>query len=672
MKIRFLILIFFTINVIIAQEPNSEEKIAELKRKVSNSKAAEKLKWMDSLSRVIVRETDFTNDTIVRQTVDYALELDSTRIAAWHTANLIYFQNNRAGDAQKGNTLFTEFLVQAEQINDPHTLAKYYIEGADSYYFIEKFEEAIRYYDIAEAYAKKANNDRLEGLAKLYKGGTLSFQGAFSEASRTLQEASKIFLKSADTFNIISAKNALSILYSQNAFFYEAALERDEAIAMALDKKSYGHLISFYFNAATDARKQGHVSAQIENLKKAVEANEHTESPDVYFPILYSGLVSAYANKDNLELARTWIAKLEKNPEKFTQGSNRDSYLWGLKSLSYAEGNYQKAAKEGEEHLKILREGSHYEEIKFAEEFMAKTYDKLGDTKRAYDHYKKFTIIRDSVNSVQKIKALSYYQTLYETEKRDATILNQKKDIALLDAKSEIQNQYMLFGALGLFSCFGIIMLLRSRNFAKRRQKMQEGFAQNLIQAQEEERTRVARELHDSVGQKLMLLTKHTKNNGDANMEMLAGNTLEELRSISRNLHPASLEKLGVSVAIESLVNEVDAYSSIFFTNEIENVDDLIPKENALHVYRIVQEVLTNMVKHSEAKAASVVLEKKDGIISAVIQDNGKGFNFSDTMYETGSLGMKTLLERAKIIHSKLKIESVKNIGTTVTLQIPV
>ena len=78
------------------------------------------------------------------------------------------------------------------------------------------------------------------------------------------------------------------------------------------------------------------------------------------------------------------------------------------------------------------------------------------------------------------------------------------------------------------------------------------------------------------------------------------------------------------------------------------------------------------MVKHSEAKAASVVLEKKDGLIRAVIRDNGKGFNFSEKMYQNGSLGMKTLLERAKIIRSKLKIESEKNIGTTVTLQIPV
>jgi len=138
----------------------------------------------------------------------------------------------------------------------------------------------------------------------------------------------------------------LSILYSQNAFFDEAAVERDEAIAMAVDQKSHGHLISFYFNAATDARKQGHTQAQIENFKKAVYANTKTESPDVYIPMIYSGLISAYSSQGNIELAKSWITKLEANPEKYTEGINRDSYLWGLKNLSFAEEDYRKTPKQ--------------------------------------------------------------------------------------------------------------------------------------------------------------------------------------------------------------------------------------------------------------------------------------------------------------------------------------
>ena len=206
----------------------------------------------------------------------------------------------------------------------------------------------------------------------------------------------------------------------------------------------------------------------------------------------------------------------------------------------------------------------------------------------------------------------------------------------------------------------------------KAEQKRNETYTHNLIKAQEEERTRVARELHDSVGQKLMLLTKKTKTTGNQEMESLASNTLEELRAISRGLHPATLERLGPTVAIRNMVDEVDTNTNIFFTHEIEDIDAFLSREASLHLYRIIQEVLNNMVKHAEAKAASVTIEKKENTIEAIIADNGKGFEFSEKLKISESLGMKTLMERAKILHSKIDIKSQINKGTTVTLTIPI
>lgn len=206
----------------------------------------------------------------------------------------------------------------------------------------------------------------------------------------------------------------------------------------------------------------------------------------------------------------------------------------------------------------------------------------------------------------------------------------------------------------------------------KAEQKRNETYTHNLIKAQEEERTRVARDLHDSVGQKLMLLTKKTKNTGNQEMELLASNTLEELRAISRGLHPVTLERLGPSAAIRNMVDEVDSNTNIFFTHEIEDIDALLSKEASLHLYRIIQEVLNNMVKHAEAKAASVTIEKKENTIETIISDNGKGFEISEMAKISESLGMKTLMERAKILHSKIDIKSQLNKGTTITLTIPI
>src|SRR5690606_14271915 len=115
-------------------------------------------------------------------------------------------------------------------------------------------------------------------------------------------------------------------------------------------------------------------------------------------------------------------------------------------------------------------------------------------------------------------------------------------------------------------------------------------------------------------------------------MELLAGNTLEELRTISRGLHPANLERLGPTAAIRTLIDEVDANTDIFFTYDIENIDAFLSKEASLHLYRIIQEVLNNMVKHAEAKSASVTIEKKGLHIETIISDNGKGFDHTEKL----------------------------------------
>ncbi|WGF93277.1 sensor histidine kinase [Aequorivita marisscotiae] len=207
---------------------------------------------------------------------------------------------------------------------------------------------------------------------------------------------------------------------------------------------------------------------------------------------------------------------------------------------------------------------------------------------------------------------------------------------------------------------------------SKLARKRNEAYTHNLIKAQEEERTRVARELHDSVGQKLMLLTKKTKNIKNQDMETLASSTLDELRSISRGLHPANLERLGPTAAIKNMINEVDANTNIFFTHQIDDIDNLITKEASLHLYRIIQEVLNNMVKHAEAKAGSVSIKKRNNTIQATIADNGKGFEVSEMIKTSASLGMKTLRERAKILNSKIDIKSQLKKGTKITLTIPI
>ena len=666
-----LLLSLFCLFVFSMYAQENEQHIIELKQKINSSEKGEKLRWMDSLTDYIFYNTQRNPDSILHATISYAIQLDSMHIAIDQLSNRMDYLNNTMGNPEDALVAYEKIRPKISEVKDESILTRLYLNIGDSHFFIKEYEKAIAYYDTTIAFAKKANKQRLLGLATMYKAGTQSQIGDFAKSSQGLQESIKLFKKSKDTFNIISANNSLSILYSQNGFYKEAAQVRKEGIALAKNINSNAHLVTFYMNAATDDNKQNRPKERIQNLLLAKAASDNSGHDAFYNPILYSHLSIAYSETDSLELARKYLSKLEKLTIQDSEHHRLGGYYSALKHFWFAKKEYPKALQYAKEHLAVNKKSSDYEGIMNAEKFLAAIYDVTNNEAEAYKHFKAYEAIKDSISNVQKVNALSYYQTLYETEKRDAKIEMQQSDIALLDAENRLKNQWLLFGGLGMLCLFGAVVLTRSRSAAKKRQKLQERFSQDLIKAQEDERTRVARELHDSVGQKLMLLTKKTKTIGDRDMESLAGTTLEELRSISRGLHPATLEKLGVTKAIETMINEVDANTNIFFTNEIENIDSDLTPDQALHLYRIIQEVLNNMVKHAQAKAASVQISKKGKVIEALIKDNGDGFEYNEQLNNSESLGMKTLLERAKIIHSKLSIETAHLKGTSILLQIP-
>ncbi|WP_299890997.1 sensor histidine kinase [uncultured Lacinutrix sp.] len=310
---------------------------------------------------------------------------------------------------------------------------------------------------------------------------------------------------------------------------------------------------------------------------------------------------------------------------------------------------------------------------------LSNAYSDLKQHETAFSYYRlyKRQQIKDlNVKSIREFAELDIkYQ--YKKEKlKDSLLFVQEKKLSeakieTLSVQNRIKKYWILFGGIGLLALFLIIYLTRTRKFAMSKQALQEQFSQELINQQEKERSRLARDLHDSVGQKLMLLSKTTKNSGDENAEKLASNTLEEVRSISRGLHPSNLERLGLTQAINVLVYSINANTDVFFTDEIENLDNILSKESELHLYRIIQETLSNIVKHSEAMAVKMYINKTSKEISVVISDNGKGFDF-ETKQKNISLGLKTLFERAKIIGAKMNLDSEISKGTKMTLTIPI
>lgn len=211
----------------------------------------------------------------------------------------------------------------------------------------------------------------------------------------------------------------------------------------------------------------------------------------------------------------------------------------------------------------------------------------------------------------------------------------------------------------------------RYRKTIKRKQLEQETFTRNIIRGQEEERKRVSKELHDGIGQKLLLINNAIIQNKNEELPDLVNNTIDEIRSIARNLHPFQLERFGITLALETMVKDIEASgSSIFFSEEIENIDGLLSKENEVNLYRIFQECINNIFKHAQATSAKLTVEKRKDALYVEIRDNGVGFNLNKGENSFYSLGLKSIQERVKILNGEIIFKSEKGIGTKIVIYI--
>lgn len=204
---------------------------------------------------------------------------------------------------------------------------------------------------------------------------------------------------------------------------------------------------------------------------------------------------------------------------------------------------------------------------------------------------------------------------------------------------------------------------------------------EGIIQAQEEERKRIARELHDSTSQSLtslMVSLRNAENICDkpelqdqvADMRSVVSKTLNEVHTIAINLRPATLDDLGLEAALIRFVGDWQKSNQIPTDLMIHLGKERLPESVEITLYRIVQESLTNVSRHANASNVSVVIEKRAGDIVAVIEDNGVGIS-GNHYRNNGHLGLIGIEERAHLLGGQMTIETDTNKGTSLFISIP-
>jgi signal transduction histidine kinase len=228
------------------------------------------------------------------------------------------------------------------------------------------------------------------------------------------------------------------------------------------------------------------------------------------------------------------------------------------------------------------------------------------------------------------------------------------------------------------------VHLLRRR--LERQHAARLAFSRQILQSQESERQRIAANLHDSLGQNLLVI----KNQARLAMQPVTDETLrqqrlneiseitsqaiEEVRQITHDLRPYQLDRLGLTQAIRASVNRASENSSILFASHVDEIDTIFDKESEIHIYRVVQEAVNNVVKHSAGTEAAVVVKNQPALVSLSVRDNGCGFDAGAVGSSRSAdlrYGLSGITERVRILGGTLVVDSRPAQGTSLMIEIP-
>ena len=270
-----------------------------------------------------------------------------------------------------------------------------------------------------------------------------------------------------------------------------------------------------------------------------------------------------------------------------------------------------------------------------------------------------YTLLGNTQNSKKVIELDKKYQT-------------QKKIQRITIQEKEIANKNFTIAWMTFLFLVILIIVLFYINTQKQKTLRQEKintqrYTKQLLENTEEERKRIARDLHDSVSHELLGLKNFpSENKKETNKKI--DQIINDIRSISRNLHPIMFDKIGLKSSVEQMIDRTQLVNEFMVTCDIDYNGELSNSEE-LHVYRIIQEALSNIIKHADAIAAKISITVRNNTVFIEIQDNGKGFNLNKVIKSSKTFGLQSIIERSRAIGGEANIKSNKS-GTTITVEL--
>lgn len=291
--------------------------------------------------------------------------------------------------------------------------------------------------------------------------------------------------------------------------------------------------------------------------------------------------------------------------------------------------------------------------------------------------------IRDSIINETKNKQIAELKEKYESEKKEQAILSLRKDKAISDQKMLTQKNYFI-SAISILLLGGIIGWLlynqqQQKKLTFQRIEQDKFRIKSILQAEEKERIRIARELHDGVGQLLAaakmnlsnIAEHHEKNKQSDIAVKLVDDAIQEVRSVSHSMMPDVLIKKGLVKAIEELVEKVSKGTGILISFQESGWEERWDPESESVLYRVFQELLSNILKHSGAAKVTIDLNKFEDEISMIVEDDGSGFD-QKIISEKSGIGLTNMRSRIEFLGGHFMIDTSPGKGTTTIITIPI
>lgn len=300
----------------------------------------------------------------------------------------------------------------------------------------------------------------------------------------------------------------------------------------------------------------------------------------------------------------------------------------------------------------------------YSNQMLSLAYKKANDFKKAYIYDKICDSLDLIYNQQEHLKKLTELEKKYQTERNLRKIIIQE----------EVINSKNRFIAILFASLIGIILSLIIYFLRKHQLKLKKDkekslyFTKKLIEKNEEDKTIINNNILDNINHELLALKKTDFDLSKEDVNSKIDEIIEDIRIASRTLQPIMFEKIGLKTSIEQMIDVLQNKHNFLISSEIEYNGSLKPATE-LQLYRIIEEALTNIIKHSDAIAAKVVIHQDNNKISVEIKDNGKGFDVKEALNDEKYFGISNIIEKSKVIGGKSKISSSKN-GTIITIEI--